>query len=228
MTTAHADEPSTASSPKPDRTFENAIRSAIHPLMRQVTGPNTHRPGPAKGTMANLRRAAGRQTDDPMAWAECTQMLLEHGGAEWVLGDEPTAAERASFIAITYWALHQQSQEKPMHESYGGAEKYKNFGYTVGQLSTQVDSNSTKGRLDAVLLAGELHSLQHHLRTLIQLLRAKALPVDYGLLAKDLRDWINAGDRRREVTLRWGRGFSRGQYQKKTTTHASDNPASDG
>lgn len=228
MTTTHSEESVITSPSKSKQTLENAVRSAIHPLMKQVTGPNTHRPGPARGTMAHLRRAAGRHSDDPLAWAESTQMLLEHGSEELLHTGDPSPDEIAAFTAITHWALHQQSKEAPMHKSYGGSESYKNFGYAVGRLAAQVDSNSIKGRLDALLLAGNLSSLTYHLRTLIQLLRSNDIPLDYGLLARDIQGWIRADDRRRRVITNWGRGFARGQYQSHTTsTDSLDNPTSE-
>lgn len=197
------------------------VDSAIMKLQPQVTGARARDQGPARARMAALRSGVGRSPEDvPLAWGEVAEEVLPNFPPEWAYGDEPTPEERAAFTALTFWALHQQSQDRPMHS--GRKEREYNFGHSVGRLARTVESKSIKGRFDALLLNSHGKSLHHHLRSLVQLLRAHEIQVDYASLAQDLRD-LEFPDRRRKVILRWGRGYA--QASQSTSRPSESTPS---
>lgn len=208
------DAPPTGDGPS----LKQIVNAAIMRLQPQVTGANARHQGPARARMASLRSGVGRLPEDvPLAWGEVAGDVIPNFPPQWSYGDAATPEERAAFTALTFWALHQQSQEKPMHA--GKMEREYNFGRSVGRLSRRAESKSIKSRFDALLLNGHGQSTQHHLRSLIQLLRSHEIPVDYAQLAEDLRD-LELPNRRRRVILRWGRGYA-------YASSASSNPAPD-
>lgn len=186
--------------------LKRIVHAAIMKLQSQVTGAKAHNQGPARARMAALRSGVGRSPDDvPLAWGEVAQEVLPDFPPQWSYGDEATTEERAAFIALTFWALHQQSQELPMHTARMQHEY--NFGHSVGRLAVAAESKSIKSRFDALLLNNHARSTHQHLRSLIQLLRAHEIQVDYAQLAEDLRD-LELPRPRRNVILRWGRGYA--------------------
>lgn len=199
--------------------LKRIVNSAIMKLQPQVTGARTHDQGPARARMATLRSGVGRSPGDvPLAWGEVAEEVLPDFPPQWSYGDQATAEERAAFTALTFWALHQQSQEKPMHA--GRMEREYNFGHSVGRLASEEESKSIKSRFDALLLNSHGRSTHQHLRSLIQLLRAHEIPVDYARLAEDLRD-LELPQRRRNILLRWGRGYAQAASRSPRSAHGT-------
>lgn len=169
--------------------------------------------GTAQATLAALRRAAGDEPmSDPSVW--------------WVIdGLEPadapdalTDAERAAFHALTLFAVHQQSRPEPMHRAGVG------FGQAVKLLDARRgDAGSLKRRFAAAAGADGEAELVVHLRSLVQQLRAEAIPTDYAALAKDLMDFATP-DGRVRVRQRWGRQMFRREQRATdpTSTTADD------
>ncbi len=186
--------------------LKRIVNAAIMRLQPQVTGPKAHDQGPARARMAALRSGVGRSPGEvPLAWGEVAQEVLPDFPPQWSYGDQATPEERAAFTALTFWALHQQSQERPMHAER--LEREYNFGHSVGRLASAAESKSIKSRFDALLLNSQGNSTHQHLRSLIQLLRTHEIRVDYAQLAADLRD-LELPQGRRDVLLRWGRGYA--------------------
>lgn len=169
-------------------------------------------------TLARLRRCPPAAVGaDPLVW-QVTLADLPPGMVG--TGDDPSPAERAVHAALVLYALHQQSAVQPVHRA--GIT----FGAAVGQLARaraveeELDSSTVK-RLQHAALATDFEGHLHHLRGLIQLMRAESPPIalDYGLLAVDL--WQLADPRRdsEAVLLRWGRGLhQRPKATDPTTT----------
>jgi CRISPR system Cascade subunit CasB len=161
--------------------------------------------------LARLRRGVGKQPGD-------VQDILEHTlapeFAEGATDDAPTAREIAAHISMTLYALHQQSQRLPMHRRGFG------LGRSVRQLNgPDVDGQPTavRRRFNALGTADSLDELVHHARGMVQLLRAKAIPLDYALLADQLVRWQATTEGPAAVRRAWGRDFYR-------TTIKSDEP----
>lgn len=203
--------------------LKRIVNAAILKLQSQVTGPNAQEPGTARARMAALRSGVGRRPGDaPLAWGEVAQEVLPDFPPQWSYGDDVTSEERAAFTALTFWALHQQSQEVPMHTPR--RQREYNFGHSVGRLAVAAESKSIKSRFDSLLLNSHGRSTDQHLRSLIQLLRNHEIQVDYAQLAEDLHQ-LELPRRRKNVILRWGRGYAqaasrppRGAAEKSAST----------
>lgn len=117
-------------------------------------------------------------------------------------GDKPNDAEIAAYTALTLFALHQQSQNQPMHDAK------VSFGRAVGKLVGNTTS-SMKKRFDSLLTAQTENARQHYLRSLITLLRSEGIAFDYGRFAVDYMRLLNPATRQK-VMYHWNRDFSYG------------------
>lgn len=159
-----------------------------------------------RAELANLRRGIGRKPGDlPELWgllfADLPEELMSKSG-------DPTAAEWAIYTALTLYAQHQQGKsirEKNMHCT----EEYGRLGCAMSRLVTgEEERERVARRFNAFATANDMQEATYYLRGLIQLLRAKDIPLDYVRLARDLLDFQSptyaAG-----VRLRWGQDFYR-------------------
>lgn len=117
-------------------------------------------------------------------------------------GDRPNDAEIAAYTALTLFALHQQSQNQPMHDAK------VSFGRAVGKLVGNTTS-SMKKRFDSLLTAQTENARQHYLRSLITLLRSKSIAFNYGQFAVDYM-YLQNPSTRKNVLYRWNSEFSYG------------------
>lgn len=117
-------------------------------------------------------------------------------------GDKPNDAEIAAYTALTLFALHQQSQNQPMHDAK------VSFGRAVGKLVGNTTS-SMKKRFDSLLTAQTENARQHYLRSLITLLRSKSIAFNYGQFAVDYM-YLQNPSTRKNVLYRWNSEFSYG------------------
>jgi CRISPR system Cascade subunit CasB len=169
----------------------------------------------ARARLAELRRNAGFTPEQrPLALQEVLDAL--HPGLreeDLGKGDAPSRTERAAFDAMTLFALHMQSADRPVHV------RGLSFGAAVGLLYIGTKSESLKPRFDALLAARHERSRLTHARSLITLLRGAGIGFDYGSFARDLRTL--AGEHRAGVLLRWGRDFAM-TPRRKAEESASD------
>jgi CRISPR system Cascade subunit CasB len=158
--------------------------------------------GRSKAELANLRKGIGRIPGDiPELWGLVLQDLPEELLSK---SGEPTKAEWAVYTAITMFALHQQSKNVPMHK-----EK-ESLGKAIGALIESEDDRERVGRrFNTFASSTDMEEAVYHLRGLIQLLRAKSIPLDYATLACDLYDYQWSEESRARVRLRWGQDFYR-------------------
>lgn len=168
-----------------------------------------------KATLSNLRRAAGKKTDqNPLAWQ---YVLTPEDEAKFPSsyqgqGDQPTYAENAAFIALTLYGMHQQSLAPNMHS------KERSFGKAAGELVKR-RTPSIKKRFDALLSARSASAISYHARNLVQLLHQEQIAFDYGRFAEDLNRLQNPKYRATVIT-RWSRDFVYG-YSFSTTTDSN-------
>lgn len=158
----------------------------------------------AKATAAKLRRALTRPAGSvPEVWE-----ITLGGLPEKLVGysDDPTAAEQAAHTALCLFAIHQQSQGTRMHQSgWGLGKSLRKLHRELGGAD-DLDSGPLIRRFNALSTADSLDEMLWHLRGLITQLRAKGIPLDYGLLARDLYRY-SVPEYRDSVRLRWGRDF---------------------
>ena len=157
-----------------------------------------------RGELANLRRGIGHTPGDlPELWG-----LLFDGFPEELMSRNgaPTKAEWAVSVALTMYALHQQGRsisEAPMNVE--GAT----LGRSVRRLAKNDDDvERVRRRFNSFATADDMGECVHHLRGLVQLLRAEGIPLDYPELAYDLYRYQTL-DGTQQVRLLWGQDFYR-------------------
>ncbi|MEV3871517.1 type I-E CRISPR-associated protein Cse2/CasB [Streptomyces sp. NPDC049906] len=190
----------------------------------------------AVATLARLRRGLGHPAHlAPGVWGiggleELTQLTRAVPGAQNGVegsapppqyGDWQPAEEEAVHLAVSLWALHQQSvHDAPMHVRGWG------LGYAVRQLARGQSRTATgdtgtaeqgstaelhvpetlRKRFVRIGTSSSLESLSVRLREIVLLLRGARVPLDYGRLADELHDWQDE-TRRAGVRRGWGRDF---------------------
>lgn len=186
--------------------LQRFVSTKINRLYRQKdAGVST-----AIAELAQLRRGAGKvPTGYPHLM--CMVLVLENEDKEDKQafpeqcrgkGDRPNDAEIAAYTALTLFALHQQSQNQPMHDAK------VSFGRAVGKLVGNTTS-SMKKRFDSLLTAQTENARQHYLRSLITLLRSKSIAFNYGQFAVDYM-YLQNPSTRKNVLYRWNSEFSYG------------------
>jgi CRISPR system Cascade subunit CasB len=170
----------------------------------------------AVSALARLRRGIGR---DPGF-----DYTLEHylQVPEHLLGylpaDDAQAAdsEYAVHDAVTLYALHQQSRRERMHVDGRG------LGRALADLVRKSDGpDGVRRRFAALGTASTYHESIYHLRSLVTMLRQHQIPLDYGLLASDLRTLRRPGGRAR-MQAAWGREFFRSRPSTDTDSAIDD------
>lgn len=153
--------------------------------------PDTLPPG---DELAALRAGLGRPAGEvPQMWR--FYLRLNKAG-------DVSAELRAEHLALSLFAVHQQSQPVLMHHrsiSLGQALR------TVRD-SDKFSSDGVDRRFGAAATASSLTELSGHLRGLISHLRVVRQPLDYTQLVADLRDW-QYPDRAAKVRRRWGMAY---------------------
>ncbi|MCK7627618.1 type I-E CRISPR-associated protein Cse2/CasB [Streptomyces sp. RS10V-4] len=243
------DSASTAGNTAPgDPSWRSLPRAAaVRTINRLQSGYRLDRPA-AVAAVARLRREAGQDAHaSPTSWglddlAALTELRerkdTEDDGAALHRPPE-TRRERerrearedrqdqAVHIAVTLWALHQQSvRDEPMHVagwSLGRAVRRLSQ-VTQEKHSEPVEeiSPTIRKRFVRIGTSADIDTLRRRLREMVLLLRAARIPLDYGLLADQLDRWQdewNQGDVRRA----WGRDF----HRVHRTTATAD-PAGEG
>ncbi|MCK1816238.1 type I-E CRISPR-associated protein Cse2/CasB [Streptomyces sp. XM4011] len=211
----------------------------------------------AVAALARLRRGAGRPAhDSPHGWgvdglehlAELTYAAqaatAPDGAAPFPSSNTPrgeTVARRqeeAVHLAVTLWALHQQSiRDADMHRhgySLGSAVRYLALGRTGAEQGAppsqredadeQVNETIRK-RFVRIGTSTSFESLSTRLRDMVVLLRNARVPLDYGRLADQLYRWQKDAWQA-DVRRAWGREFHlaaapRGPRQQPDEDHDS-------
>ncbi|MFJ3339325.1 type I-E CRISPR-associated protein Cse2/CasB [Streptomyces sp. NPDC086766] len=163
----------------------------------------------AVAALARLRRGAGRQAGQlPDLWT-----LIDTGplhetpdGARPLSESELIRAEDALHVALTLYALHQQSRRTGMHQP-DRRDHRRGLGAAVRRMMKpgEIDEPVHK-RLVRAGTAPDLATLAQRLRDLVVLLRREDIELDYGLLAGQLYtfQWPGGAD---TVRREWGRSF---------------------
>ena len=117
--------------------------------------------------------------------------------------DELTRAENAVHVAVTLWAVHQQSRrDSPMHVADG-----PQLGRAIRELMPRDEVDEPlRRRFVRIGTASSLETLEQRLRDIVLVLRQQAQAMDYAVLAKQLYRWQIPSERA-EVRRDWGRNF---------------------
>ncbi|MBN1891899.1 MAG: type I-E CRISPR-associated protein Cse2/CasB [Clostridiales bacterium] len=166
----------------------------------------------SKALLAKLRRGIGKEPGHiPELWG-----IMMDGLPDTLMGKGADASfsERAIYTALTLFALHQQGKEGCVSED-GMA-----LGVALNKL-VDIDrerESAINRRFIAAATAGGLAEFSHHLRGLIQIMKAKNITLDYPALAYDLYRFQFPGQRD-SVRMRWGRDYYRMSSKEKKETN---------
>lgn len=166
-----------------------------------------------KAILAKLRRGVGCALGEkPELW----NYLLDGFPEELMSKNgEPTRAEWTVSTTLSLYALHQQGRDlrmEPMHV------KGMQLGSSIRQLAENEDQlPAVRRRFAAFATSSDMRECAYHLRGLVQLMRAKGIPLDYVQLTKDLY-WFQNQDDAQRVKLRWGQDF----YREKVNQNEED------
>jgi len=147
--------------------------------------------GPPGAELAALRSGINREAGDaPRMWPFYTTLTVD---------GRRSIALQAEHVALTLFALHQQSRPLPMHKPKTGV------GTAIRALRDRgtFSPDAVDRRFAAAANATTLGELRMHLRGLITQLRGIGQPLDYNRLYQDLCDW-QWPERRPTVRRRWG------------------------
>ena len=206
-----------------DMTKQDALQRFVSAKINHLYRQKAAGVSAAIAELAQLRRGAGKvPTDQPHLMGMVLVLENEDEKDKQAFpeqcrgkGDKPNDAEIAAYTALTLFALHQQSQNKSMHDAE------VSFGKAVGKL---VDDTTTsmKKRFDSLLTAQTEKARQHYLRAIIALLRSEEIAFDYGRFVVDYM-YLQHASTRKNVLYKWNREFSYGlvpprSEESETTT----------
>lgn len=178
--------------------INNFVYSKIQMILRMKESSN------GRAYLASLRRGVGKTPGEiPDVWG-----LFLDGAPKGLYSDNPYVEdvqkeEWAVYIALTLFAVHQQGKSESV--SVNGA----NLGNAAAMLmndKTDDERNRVLRRFTPVVTASDMAELSYHLRSLVQLMKSKGIPLDYPKLACDIYDF-QFEDSKAIVQLRWGREF---------------------
>ncbi len=171
--------------------------------------------GAQKAILANMRRGIGHTPGElPELWGVFLGDLSEDLYGK---GEEPNAVEWAVYTALTLFAMHQQGHDpaaEPMHRKKVG------FGAAMAQLvCSKEEMERVRRKFNMVATASDIEEAAWHIKSAVQLLRGKNIPLDYAALASDLYRF-QYPDSRERVQLEWGRDFYRQSNRLDNQTKA--------
>lgn len=151
----------------------------------------------SRAVLATLRSGVGRAPGDVSGlWRHYRVVVPDKVAA---FGDiHPDLA--AEHVALTLFAVHQQSQSARMHQN--GSP----LGTSLRALRAAAfkdNPDALDRRVNAAAATDSVNELAVHLRGLVKLLRDQQIPLDYTTLVRDLADW-HYQDARSRVRRRWG------------------------
>lgn len=175
-----------------------------------------------RGALAQLRHGIGRRPGAlPQLWGRFLADMPE----EWYTANgKPSREEWAIYIALTLFAMHQQSREESVNQqdvSLGTAAQR-----LLDEEKPDQDASDVQRvwkRLAIVAQADDVEELAYRLRQFISLLRARDIGLDYGGLAADLYEF-QFQDGAEGVKLRWGQDFFKGLKITDTDEEMEDDP----
>ncbi|SFE28925.1 CRISPR system Cascade subunit CasB [Actinacidiphila alni] len=196
-------------------------------IRRLQRGYRDDRPS-AVATVARLRRGVGRPAYDVqdlwgLTGTEDLALVMAEAAAGPVPPPDQERADEALTMAITLWALHQQSHRDTDTHVFGYGLGRSVRLLTAPAVTTQEDGSATQPRartssaepdIDEAIrrrfvrigTATTLDVLAQRLRETVLLLRKAAIPLDYALLADQLYRWQRPAAQA-DVRRTWGRDF---------------------
>ncbi|MFJ6739190.1 type I-E CRISPR-associated protein Cse2/CasB [Streptomyces sp. NPDC091279] len=236
-----------AAGSRDDRERVSLVEEATRTTVLRLQGGYRRDNVAAVAAVARLRREAGREPHaSPTSWGlddlEALTRLREKQAEEnddterYLVSRKRHEREaqveredRAVHLAVTLWALHQQSlREEAMHvhgwslgravrqlaqdkqakqeKPEAPAEEEQREGEQQGAVEDV--SPTIRKRFVRLGTSSDIDILGRRLREMVLLLREARIPLDYGRLAGELDRWQDEGERA-GVRRAWGREFHR-------------------
>ena len=167
-----------------------------------------------KAMLANLRRGVGRE---PGELPQLFGILLSDMPEDfWSKSGTATKEEWVCYTALTLYALHQQgydAKSQHMHTDEGVS-----LGKAMYKLAASYDGDPNAEqrvvqKMRILATSADVKELSHHLRGIVQLLKANGISLNYKQLSGDLYE-MQFPDGKRKVCLRWGQDFYGGRDKK--------------
>ena len=167
-----------------------------------------------KAMLANLRRGVGRE---PGELPQLFGILLSDMPEDfWSKSGTATKEEWVCYTAPTLYALHQQgydAKSQHMHTDEGVS-----LGKAMYKLAASYDGDPNAEqrvvqKMRILATSADVKELSHHLRGIVQLLKANGISLNYKRLSGDLYE-MQFPDGKRKVCLRWGQDFYGGRDKK--------------
>ncbi len=194
---------------------QQEIKNFVYGKLKRLSAlPDNQR----RAELAQLRRGIGQAPGEiPALWGSFLAEMPEEFQGKTTASHE----EWAIYLALTYYALHQQGNEENMSRE----------GYSLGRAVRKLaecntsaqdwESSSVLRRFNALATAKDIQEISHHLRGLIQLLRSAkggGIPLDYPLLAAELYglqcDMPGLEHIPADIKLRWGQDLYRSRFNE--------------
>ena len=158
--------------------------------------------------LATLRKGIGHKPGDI---PELFGILLMDMPVDFMSkGVTPTREEWACYIALTLYAMHQQGND-PRKDS-ANTDRNISIGSAMSDYVRMSDDGNARSRMAAKLQmlssSKDMDEFSYHLRSIIKLLKAKGIAVNYARLSGDIYDF-QLPDRQAGVFLKWGQDFYR-------------------
>lgn len=116
--------------------------------------------------------------------------------------------EKSILTAVQMYALHQQAKvESVLKIDYKEGERRQNLGDSLNSMRKNNDEDKAiDRRFNAMITSSNFDELNHHLRQMIKLLKAKSeAKVDYASLADDLYWFLK--NQREGLKIKWSRSY---------------------
>ena len=159
-----------------------------------------------RSILARLRRGLGEKPGaNPDIWDDTLSNIPEALISKTGI---PTMGEWAIHIALTLFAMHQQGNDP---KSVCMHQKSNSLGRAVRILADRKGEGgevAIKRRFNATVTSESIEEFSNHLRSMIQLLKAESISLDYEQLTRDLF-WFQIPDMRDRLRLRWGQDYYR-------------------
>ena len=179
------------------------VRLKIERLLKNHNEPQV------RSELAELRKGIGKKPGErPELWWSIFEGFPEQYMSKT---ETPSKEEWSYYIALTLFAMHQQGHDlnkEPMYV-YGIP-----FGQAVRRLASPGDEEDlarVRRKFNTVATSADILELSHHLRGLIQMMKSKGIPLDYGMLADNLYSY-QFPESVSGVRLKWGQDFYRKNY----------------
>lgn len=170
--------------------------------------------GSGKAMLANLRRGIGRE---PGELPQLFGILLSDIPEDfWSKNGTATKEEWVCYTALTLYALHQQGYNAKSQHMH--TDEDVSLGKAMYRLAASYDGDPNAEqrvvqKMRILATSADVKELSHHLRGIVQLLKANGISLNYKRLAGDLYE-MQFPDGKRKVCLRWGQDFYGGRDKK--------------